>query len=148
MREKTREEKLDAFWSGCWLGLTAMHIVLGNPTMALLNLVAFIWYAKDSKLLQAFTSEKKQTRQPVGCVHAGADPGHFGGLLRDGDVVQGLNPNVRITTKLKSMSDADILKVWSFLQKDTLEGFWDLDHKITMQEWAEAVYSEKTRRGL
>ena len=53
-----------------------------------------------------------------------------------------------IGIKLGSMNDADILVTWNALQGGIPEGFWDPTNGITMDDWAEAVYSEKSERGL
>lgn len=53
-----------------------------------------------------------------------------------------------IGRKLGSMSDDDILVTWEALGKGIPEGFWDPEHGITMDDWTEAVYSEKSIRGL
>lgn len=54
-----------------------------------------------------------------------------------------------LDAKLKSMSNADILETWEALKPETDDkSFWDEENDITMGDWIEAVYSEKTRRGL
>ena len=54
-----------------------------------------------------------------------------------------------IGRKLASMSDDDISVTWEALrvgwQSDKL---WDPENGITMDDWAEAVYSEKSERGI
>ena len=69
--------------------------------------------------------------------------------LVDGDIIQGLNPSVFITSKLASMTDQDIMTTWDALSRGwDSNAFLDPEHGITMDNWAEAVYFEKTRRGL
>ncbi|MBI3046536.1 MAG: hypothetical protein HYY86_03325 [Candidatus Harrisonbacteria bacterium] len=53
-----------------------------------------------------------------------------------------------IGRKLASMSNDDILVTWEALQGGIPEGFWAQENGISMDDWAEAVYSEKSERGL
>lgn len=54
-----------------------------------------------------------------------------------------------LDTKLKSMSDDDILATWEALRPGwDSESFWDKENDIAMTDWAEAIYSKKSRRGL
>ena len=54
-----------------------------------------------------------------------------------------------IHEKLDSMSNADILVTWGALSQGWhSDELWDREHGITMDDWAEAVHSEKSGRGL
>jgi len=53
-----------------------------------------------------------------------------------------------ISRKLASMSDDDIRVTWEALQQGWDSSFWDAEHRITMDDWAENVYSEKSVRSL
>ena len=54
-----------------------------------------------------------------------------------------------IDAKLRSMTDDDIRATWEALRSGWgSRSFWDAEHDISMDDWAEAVYSEKSERGI
>ena len=54
-----------------------------------------------------------------------------------------------VDRKLKSMSNDDIFTTWEALIGGyDGDSFWNPEHGITMDEWANAVYMEKGRRGF
>ncbi|MDP2684671.1 MAG: hypothetical protein Q8P20_06555 [bacterium] len=61
----------------------------------------------------------------------------------------------KMYAKLEAMDDNEILSVWEALNHvpDNFESqkkkdMWDRDAGITMDEWAEAVFSEKSKRNI
>lgn len=53
-----------------------------------------------------------------------------------------------IYEKLAAMSDRDIMIIWRALANYDPSEYYDRENNITMDDWAEAVYSERSRRGL
>jgi hypothetical protein len=53
-----------------------------------------------------------------------------------------------INQKLEQMSDSSLLAVWEGLRNYDPTEMYDVERGITMDEWAEAVYSEISLRGL
>ena len=54
----------------------------------------------------------------------------------------------RMFQKLDSMSNHDIHVTWDALRDYDPSEYYDEEGGVTMDDWAEAVYSEKGKRGI
>ena len=52
----------------------------------------------------------------------------------------------RMDKMIRDFSDKDLLLVWDSFSSIDVSGNWSED--VTMETWMEAIYSEKSRRGL
>jgi hypothetical protein len=53
-----------------------------------------------------------------------------------------------VMQKLAAMSDGDLRTVWRSLENYDPDEYYDAEKGIKMDEWANAVYSELSSRGL
>lgn len=50
--------------------------------------------------------------------------------------------------RVKAMSDNDIMIIWRALRHYDPHDYYDKEQQITMDQWAEIIYSERSQRGL
>jgi hypothetical protein len=50
--------------------------------------------------------------------------------------------------KIEALTNQELLAVWTALKHYDPKDFYDRQHSITMDDWANAIYSNISRRGL